>query len=327
MQFIPADDDAVLDNTAIEGELISDEGIEKLLKNLGQAPLGLDGNQDFRISVAGAQEKTALLFYKRKWRKPQGTTPTTHILKTQIGALPNGIDLSNSVENEYFCLKLLSAFDLPVNAVEIRVFGNTKALVIERFDRTWTIDGRLLRVPQEDCCQALSIPPARKYQNEGGPGMVDILTLLRGSDTPADDLKTFLKAQILFWLIGATDGHGKNFSIFLGPRGRFNMTPLYDILTAQPSMDARQIVKKQMKLAMSVGDKRHYTMDYIQGRHFVQTVKRAGLPEAIARNALEEVAKESEAAWKAVEKRLPAGFPEKIYTSVRRGFAARMAKI
>ena len=171
----------------------------------------------------------------------------------------------------------MAAFGLPVNAAAIHIFGKTKALVIERFDRTWTKDGRLLRIPQEDCCQALSTPPTRKYQNEGGPGMVDILTLLKGSDIPADDQKNFLKAQILYWLIGATDGHAKNFSLFLGPGGRFNLTPLYDVLTAQPSLDARHILKKQMKLAMSVGNSRHYTIDSIQGRHFVQTVQRAGL--------------------------------------------------
>ncbi len=207
LQFLPEGEEVISDPAAIAGEVISDDAIEALLKNLAQAPLGLHRDQDFRISVAGAQEKTALLFHEGKWWKPHGTTPTTHIFKTQMGTLPNGIDLSNSVENEYYCLKLLAAFGLPVNAAEIHTFGKTKALVIERFDRKWAKDGRLLRLPQEDCCQALSIPPGRKYQNDGGPGIVDILELLKGGDTPAEDQKLFLKAQILFWLIGATDGH------------------------------------------------------------------------------------------------------------------------
>jgi len=327
LQFIPEGDDAIHDTSSIAGQAVSEGEIERLLNNLAQAPLGLGEDQEFRISVAGAQEKTALLFHKNKWWKPHGTTPTTHIFKTQIGTLPNGIDLSNSVENEYYCLKLLEAFGLPVNAAEIHDFGKTKSLVIERFDRTWTKDGRLLRVPQEDCCQALSTPPTRKYESEGGPGMVSILTLLKGSDTPAEDQKSFLKAQILYWLIGATDGHAKNFSIFLGPGGRFHMTPLYDVLTAQPSLDARQILKKQMKLAMLAGDSRHYTMEYIQGRHFVQTVERAGLPAGLAHDALEEVATTAEAAFKSIEQQLPAGFPEEIHSSVHRGFMARLSKI
>lgn len=327
LQFVPEEDNAVYDTSRISGEIVGDPAIEKLLKNLAQAPLGLDRDQEFRISVAGAQEKTALLFHEGKWLKPHGATPTTHIFKTQIGALPNGIDLSDSVENEYYCLKLLAAFGLPVNAAEIQVFGKTRALVIERFDRSWTKDGRLLRVPQEDCCQALSTPPGRKYQNEGGPGMTDILKLLKGGDTPAEDQKMFLKAQILYWLMGATDGHAKNFSIFLGPGGRFNMTPLYDVLTAQPSLDAHQIVRKQMKLAMSVGDSRHYAIDYIRGRHFIQTAERAGLSAAIARDALEEVVKAADKAMKVVEMQLPSDFSEGIHFSVQRGLLSRLEKI
>src|SRR6185369_3806788 len=211
LQFVPGADDPVEESSAIRGKIISGKEIENILTNLVRAPLGLDEDQDFRISIAGAQEKTALLLHKGKWWKPHGTTPTTHILKTQIGTLQNGLDLSHSVENEYYCLKLLAGFGLQVNDAEIKVFGKTKALVVKRFDRVWTKDGRLLRVPQEDCCQALSCPPGRKYQNEGGPSMVDILKLLNSADTPAEDQKTVLKAQILFWLVGATDGHAKNF--------------------------------------------------------------------------------------------------------------------
>ncbi len=240
LQFL-ADGDDGGDSAAITGDAVDDQAIEQLLGNLARAPLGLRRDDDFRISVAGAQEKTALLRHEGRWLKPHGTTPTTHILKPQIGALPNGIDLSNSVENEYYCLNLTAAFGLPVDTATIETFGNTTALVIKRFDRRWTKDGRLLRLPQEDCCQALSVPPSRKYQSDGGPGLVHILDLLKGSDSPADDRKTVLKAQILFWLIGATDGHAKNFSIFLRPGGSYGLAPLYDVLTAQPSLDARQI--------------------------------------------------------------------------------------
>ncbi len=325
LQFIP--DDKSVDeysSLTIEGQAISDEEIEKLLNNLTQIPLGLDNKHDFRISVAGAQEKTALLFYNGKWLRPYGKTPTTHILKTQIGTLPNGLDLSNSVENEFYCLALMKSFGLSVNKVEIKTFGQTKSLVIERFDRRWTKEGQLLRLAQEDCCQALSIPPSKKYQNEGGPGMLAILNLLKGSDTPIEDQKIFLKAQILFWLMGATDGHAKNFSIFLGAGGRFYMTPLYDILSAQPSLDVRQIERKNMKLAMSVGTNRHYRIDEIQGRHFIQTVERAGLPKYIATEVLEEVFNIAERSMEELEESLPQGFPESIHISVQQGIKSRL---
>jgi len=327
LQFVPEGEDAIDETSRVNGEILSEKEIENLLNNLARTPLGLERDQDFRISVAGAQEKTALLRHKGKWLKPHGTTPTTHILKTQIGTLQNGIDLSNSVENEYYCLKLMAAFGLPVNRAEIMVFGKTKALVIERFDRKRTDGGRLLRVPQEDACQALSCPPSQKYQNQGGPGMVDILRLLKGADTPAEDQAAFLKSQILFWLMGATDGHAKNFSVFLGAGGRFRLTPLYDVLTAQPSLDNRQIERKQMKLAMSVGDNRHYKIEEIKGKHFIQTAERAGLPGRLAEETLAEVARAAERAMNTTEEQLPPDFPQRIRISVKAALSSRLRKI
>lgn len=327
LQFVGEDDDRHRDAHTIAGEVVDAEAIEKLLKGLAQAPLGLGHDDDFRISVAGAQEKTALLQHGGNWLKPHGATPTTHIFKTQIGELPNGIDLSNSVENEYYCLKLADAFGLPVNRAEIATFGKTTALVIERFDRRWTRDGRLLRLPQEDCCQALSVPPTRKYQSDGGPGVVKLLDLLKGSDTPANDQAILLRAQIFFWLIGATDGHAKNFSIFLAPGGRYHLTPLYDVLTAQPSLDTGRIQRKQMKLAMSVGTNNHYRIAEVQGRHFVQTGEAAGVPKKLVQESIEMAAATAEAALARIEGELPKGFPEAIHASVKAAAMQRLRSL
>jgi serine/threonine-protein kinase HipA len=317
LQFVADDEDAPDATSTIEGETVDDDAIDALLRNLVQAPLGLNRDDDFRISIAGAQEKTALLWHEGCWLKPHGTTPTTHLFKIQIGELPNGLDLSNSIENEFYCLKLLHGFGLPVNAARIKTFGATKALVIERFDRRWTKDGRLLRLPQEDCCQALSVPPTLKYQSDGGPGMIQILNLLKGSDTPDADQLAFVKAQMINWLIGATDGHAKNYSIFLGPGGTFSLTPFYDVLSGQPSLDAEQIQRKQMKLAMSVGKRRHYRIDEIYPRHFLQIGEEAKLPKAIMRTAIEELVERGERALIEAETTLPQGFPEEIHASIK----------
>lgn len=339
LQFLSADDDHHgrddssqhgQDHSAVgagDGEELDGRAIEKLLKGLARAPLGLDRDDEFRISVAGIQEKTALLRLDDRWLKPHGTTPTTHIFKTPIGRLPNGIDLSHSVENEYYCLKLAAAFGLPVNDAQIQTFGETRALVIERFDRRWTRDGRLIRLPQEDFCQALSVPPTRKYQSDGGPNLVQLLDLLNGSDTPAEDQATLFKAQILFWLIGATDGHAKNFSIFLGPGGSYRLTPLYDVLTAQPSLDAGQIERRQFRLAMSVGTNRHYRMEEILGRHFVQSGEAAGLPMALMKEAVESMADIADRALAEVEQALPGDFPDRIHGSVKAGLAERLKRL
>jgi serine/threonine-protein kinase HipA len=323
LQFLPDGIDPGIVGSA-DGKAVSDDDIADIIKNLASAPLGLGEDEDFRISIAGAQEKTALLRKDGRWFKPTGTTATTHILKPQIGTLPNGVDLSNSVENEYLCLKLLAALGVPTATAEIADFGDRRTLVVERFDRLWTKDGRLLRRPQEDTCQALSIPPTRKYQSDGGPGMREILELLKGSDRPIEDIATFLRANIVFWLIGATDGHAKNFSVFLGPGGRFSMTPLYDVLTAQPSLDANQIRRNKFKLAMSVGTNRHYAIAEIMPRHFMQTAGDSGIANSLVQAILDDLGARSLKMIDAVIETLPAGFPGVVADSVRRGVSQRL---
>jgi serine/threonine-protein kinase HipA len=315
LQFLPEGADPGKAGT-IDARLVDDNAIAAIVSNLARNPLGIGPDQDFRISLAGAQEKTALLYWKDKWHVPHGTTATTHILKPQIGHLPNGIDLTNSVENEYFCLELVRALGLPVAKSNIIDFAGKRVLAIERFDRTWTKDGRLLRLPQEDCCQALSVPPARKYESDGGPGIRKISEFLKGSDTPDSDQRIFLKAQIVFWLLGATDGHAKNFSIRLAPGGRFSLTPLYDIISTQPSLDAGQIKQKQMKLAMAVGTNRHYAVHSIVGRHFVQTAKASGLPDKMVPGVISELSDTAVTSIDHVRSALPKDFPDQIAASI-----------
>ncbi len=317
-------------NGRLQGEVVDAEAIENLLKGLSQAPLGLTRDDAFRISVAGAQEKTALLRHDGEWLKPHGTTPTTHLIKTQIGQLPGGIDLSDSVENEYYCLKLTEAFGLPVNTATIETFGNTTALVIERFDRRWTKDGRLLRLPQEDCCQALSVPPDTQIPERRRTGHVRCAHPSQWKRYAAEDQEIFVKAQVIFWLIGATDGHAKNFSVFLGPGGSYRMTPLYDILTAQPALNVRQIERKQMKMAMSVGSSRHYRFDQIHGRHFLQTAMQAGLSKKRAMTIIDEVAERAPKALETSHRHFPGTSRWQLLTPsktpLRRGCAVLSSK-
>ena len=312
---------------AIDAAPVDDDAIAAIVGNLSRNPLGIGNDQKFRISLAGAQEKTALLYWKDRWYVPHGTAATTHILKPQIGKLPNGINLTNSIENEHLCLKLVAALGLPVAKSCIIDFAAKRVLAVERFDRTWTNDGRLLRLPQEDCCQALSVPPARKYESEGGPGIRKISDLLKGSDTPEIDQRTFFKAQLVFWLLGATDGHAKNFSLRLAPAGRFRLTPLYDIISTQPSLDTGQISQNQMKLAMAIGTNRHYAVHTIVGRHFVQTGKNCGLPDKMVADVIAELSDTSAKSIDQVVAALPKDFPEKIAVSIAAGAKARLRSL
>lgn len=308
LQFLQETEQLTAPDT-IDAEPVSDDNIAAMLRNLGRAPLGLEPDDAFRISIAGAQEKTALLWWEGRWHKPLGTTPSTHIFKPQIGELPNGIDLSNSVENEHLCLTFLARLGLEVAPTQMADFGDRPVLIVERFDRLWARDGRLLRRPQEDLCQALSVPPTLKYEDYGGPGITDIMRLLAASDRPDIDRRMLMKTIIAFWLIGATDGHAKNFSIFLSSGGRFRATPLYDVLSAEPSLTGHQIDRRQMRLAMAVGDRRRYRLDEIAPRHFLQTAAHAGYDEEATRDILHELRATAESAFEAAVAAMPGATP------------------
>ena len=309
----------------IEGEPLNDRAIAKILGDLTANPLGLDDSEHFRISLAGVQDKTAFLRHDGQWLKPNGTTPTTHIFKPQIGKVPGStIDFSNSVENEYLCLTFLRALGFDTANVEIQTFGRKRVLVVERFDRTYARDGRLLRQPQEDFCQALSVPWAKKYENDGGPGIIDCLDLLGASDEVTLDRQAFMKAVIAFWLLGATDGHAKNFSVFLYPGSGFRLTPLYDVLSVQPVHDARQLTRNRYRMAMAVGDRRHYRVDSIMPRHFYQTGAKAGLDEGTIRGLFAQLVADAPEAIQATKASLPRGFPKDLANSIFTGFNSRL---
>lgn len=326
LQFLP---EGELPEAAghVSGRRVSDAEIERILANLARNPLGISDDAEFRISIAGAQEKTALLYWKGRWHVPHGTTATTHIIKPQLGLLPNGIDMSRSVENEHLCLRLVEALGVPAAKSGIKDFAGRRALVVERFDRLWTKDKRLLRVPQEDMCQALSVPPSRKYESEGGPGIVRIADLLKGSDEPEADRLMFLKAQVVFWLLSAIDGHAKNFSIRLSVGGRFRLTPLYDVMSGQPALDGNQIRHNKMKLAMAVGDNRHYVVMRIAPRQFVQTAAACRLPTKAVNEMLQELA---DTGAKRIDKAmgsLPDDFPQALGASVAKAAKDRLDRI
>jgi serine/threonine-protein kinase HipA len=326
LQFLSADIDPGPAGV-VDGVRVSNKEIADILANLATNPLGVSEDENFRISIAGAQEKTALLYWQNRWYKPRGTTATTHILKPSIGRLPNGIDLTHSVENEYLCLKLLESFGLPAAQASMEQFGERRVLIVERFDRLWAQDGRLLRLPQEDCCQALSVPPTLKYESDGGPGVEQILRLLRDGDNPSEDQRTLMKTMVVFWLLGATDGHAKNFSIFLSPGGRYRMTPLYDVISAQPSVSASEIRPNQFRLAMTVGNTRHYRINTIAARHFVETAQRAGIGKRIMVSIFDELRETAMNAVRNTVAQLPKNFPEEITRAIQLGINKRLQAI
>jgi len=318
-------DDALVDVKTINGTPLSNTEIGKLLNNYRTAPLGMvDDDEDFRISIAGAQEKTALLWKEGQWCRPSGATPTTHIFKLPIGKIENsGMDLSESCENEWLCMKIAEAFGLPVSHSEVMVFDEVKALVVERFDRKSDLDW-IIRLPQEDMCQALGKSPNLKYEKDGGPGIRSIMELLLQSRESKRDRDNFYKTQVLFWLLAAIDGHAKNFSLFIEAQGRFQMTPLYDIMSAHPLVANKQLQSQKLKMAMAlIGQNRHYHWQKIQPRHFPSTAMNVGFSEIKANDLFDEMMDKVDEVINDIEAQLPPNFPDAIATSIFDGIRDR----
>lgn len=314
-------------------KVLSEQDVEKLLQGYKHTPLGMESDDDdFRISIAGAQEKTALLKIGQQWTKPIGSTPTSHIMKLPMGELPQvGIDLTDSCENEFICLELARAFGFNVANSEVLYFGDQKVLSVERFDRKYASDGSwLMRLPQEDFCQAMGISSAQKYQSDGGPGITDCLNFLTASSN-REDRTTFFKTQIFFWLIAAIDGHGKNFSVFLEPENTFRMTPLYDVLSAFPMMSKSATKKalqpQKIKMAMSLkGKNTHWKWNDIQPRHFVSTAECVKYPVDKAASHYEYFVDNVENAIAKVEGEIPTNFPPYVAEAIFSGLRKQAAK-
>lgn len=304
----------------VDGVAVDEEAIERhLLEVVNPANYGAppDPDDDFRISLAGAQEKDAFLWWDGKWLKPRGATPTTHIFKLPIGMVGGRkADFSTSVDNEWLCLRLFKEYGLPTANAEIATFGSQRVLVVERFDRALSTNGQqLFRLVQEDFCQATGSSPLVKYENEGGPGLQQMFTLLQQSQQAAADMRTLMASQLLFWMLRAPDGHAKNFSIqLLAGEGRFRLTPIYDVMSAYPVIGAgpNQWADQDVKMAMALlGKNRHYLTHSIMRRHFNSTAKKVGYGDS-AEPLVQDFIARTPAVVDNVRAHLPAGFSEKV---------------
>ncbi len=310
---------------------LKEKEIASILRNTKDYPLGMSAQDDeFRISIAGAQEKTAFLLWNGAWNRPLESTPTTHIFKLPIGYIRHQqLDLSDSCENEWLCSEVTKAFGLPVAKCEIQYFEDTKALIVERFDRKLASDGGwIMRLPQEDMCQALGISSHLKYQSDGGPGIANIMRLLLSSTESNKDRDTFFRTQVLFWLLAAIDGHAKNYSIFIEAGGQYRLTPLYDIISAYPLISNRQLQAQKIKMAMALrGKNNHYHWYTLQRRYFVQTAKFANYSEAHAEKILNEMLQQVDSVIDIVSTKLPKEFPNKISQSIFEGMLLAKKKL
>jgi serine/threonine-protein kinase HipA len=256
--------------------------LAEILRALPRRPL-MAGDEDVRLSLAGAQEKLAIHRSPQGISIPLGGAPSTHILKPAIERF------EGLVHNEAFCMRLARVIGLTVAPVEVGKIEGIDYLLVERYDRHWKSDGepmgqKLTRIHQEDFCQALGIVPERKYQNEGGPSLKESFALLREcSSSPVLDLNALLDAVIFNALIGNHDAHGKNFSLIYSG-GKTRMAPLYDLLctTFYPELST--------KMAMKVGGE--YDSRKLTGANWERMAEESGLNKLMVKRRVLEMAEQ-----------------------------------
>jgi len=211
--------------TTRRAEPLSSDDLAELVANLRSAPLGIDRN--VRLSLAGVQEKLLLTrLPDGAWGRPIDGTPSTHILKPEIERF------GNTVENELFCMHLAGLLGLEVATTETILVDDRPVLVVKRYDRVVGPDGSVARIHQEDLCQALGLPPGRKYQEDGGPTLAAVANMLQDVAAPGS-AEGFLRALTLNVALGNCDAHGKNFSLLHAESGALRLAPLYDLLSTR----------------------------------------------------------------------------------------------
>lgn len=324
VQILPIGEEPV-DVNQISSTPISDRQVaELLIANSSGRILGQELDDDyFRISIAGAQEKTALLKINGAWHLPHGATPTTHILKLPLGLIggERRFDMTTSIENEWICAKILEKLDFNVAQTEIATFEGIKALVVKRFDRKWVDNNAwIARIPQEDFCQVFGLPNTKKYEVDGGPGVAQIMQYLAASQFAEEDRIHFIKTQFMFWLLAASDGHAKNFSVSINEGGHFQLTPLYDVLSAWPIIGnhPNQIPYQKAKLAMAIRTRNaHYNFDEIALRHWQELTRKLGVPNAF--EEMQHLANKVISKIDSIYEELPYGFPVGLVDSIKSG--------
>lgn len=253
---------------------LSEQDISRRLRSLIQSPGSNWVMAQESWSLAGAQSKFALRQEDGNWYEARGSEPTTHIIKPGIN------DLEDQALNEHLCLRALGNLGMPVAKTEYTIFGEVAALVVERFDRI-RLDRRVVRLHQEDLCQAFSLLPDKKYESAGGPSALKIMTLLKEVSSD-DDVEKFVQALIANYLLGAPNAHAKNYSLIHSPDGNIHLAPLYDIASGLPyeRLPHRGIPGKDDGLgasAMSIGGEKRFGR--VSRRHWRRFARENGFGE------------------------------------------------
>ncbi len=267
-------------------EPLEDSRLKDFIEKMNSRPL-IKADKNLRLSLAGAQEKLALANLDGKWYLPVNGAPSTHILKpSRTGSL------SSLAQNEYICMKLAKLFGLPVPEVDLMNIAGKDIFVVERYDRIKKEDS-IQRIHQEDFCQALGIMSASKYQNDGGPGIADILDVIKKNCTvPALETQKFLSYVIFNYLIGNCDSHGKNYSLLYKNKS-VELAPLYDAVSTviYPGLTD--------KLSMKIGN--HYEIQKVTKEDFSLLAENLNIKKSVISKIFDEFKSKAHNAFAALK--------------------------
>ncbi len=278
-------------------EWLDDRGLAELLAELPSHPMHVDEDGEYRLSLAGAQDKLPVVVDDGgRIGLTRGQTPSTHIIKTPIERL------AHTVVNEAFCPMVGRALGVEVVDASAQRVAGREFLLVRRYDRRQSNDA-IVRLHQEDFCQALGVPAARKYQSEGGPSLADCFALIRrATAVPAQEVIKLLDYVALNFLVGNHDAHGKNYSLLYLPESRLPiLAPAYDVLSTFAYRKTHNLTRK---MAMSIGGE--YRPDYVHARHLDRLFDEAGLGAAAARRRLRQIARNAPGAARGAREQLVA---------------------
>ncbi|MGD8111921.1 HipA domain-containing protein [Vibrio sp. TRT 17S01] len=265
---------------------------------------------DYRPCISGTQRKTTLTRLNGKWYVPQEKSLSSHIIKYPMNAIAQSnsvLDMSSSVENEFICTQIAKELGFKVPDMEIiTTESGSKALAVKRFDRCFGHEV-VTRRHQEDFCQIFGVPEHLKYQSENNLGVSKIVDVLSFSAQSKANNHDFFKFMILQYLLGATDGHLKNFSVHIDPSGHYQLTPFYDLLSAYPAVGNRGLNKRKLKLAMGLQASRGYKyhISKICLRHIEQTASQFCISNANYHEIVYVFLAQFSSALSSIDKRFP----------------------
>ena len=289
---------------------LSDAEAGEILDSLEKKPLDV-GEDGFRISGAGAQDKLIACWRDGIVELPLDGTPSTHIIKTAIGDYPD------SVENECFSMKLAEACGLDCARCRMVLIGGKRRYVCERFDRM--VDGGTVRrLHQEDFCQLMRDDPRRKYESLGGPGLAESMRLMREMSLTAADTLEFLRRIVFTFLVGNGDAHGKNFSVLY--RGRkASLSPMYDVMSTAIYPDVSQ------RMAMKIDGE--YAFKWITRGKFLRQAERLGIAPRTMEKEIDRMVRRMVKQAPLVAAKLSRRFPSPCYDRIVAGIMSRAGQL